>query len=344
MAQNNSGKPGMKRVLGLDIGGANIKAAHGGGEAWSEPFALWKAPHELGSRLTAMVAAKPSREFDEVRLTMTAELCDCFATKRDGVNAVIDAVVALAGDRPVHTWSTAGCFVTPAQAKEQPLKVAASNWHVLGTFVAKEYAREPGLSVLIDIGSTTTDIMRLRDGGLEPRGLTDFERLASGSLMYTGAWRTPVMAYGPFITLGEGRRGMRMMAEYFASAADVHLLLENIAEHTACMDTADGRSATRANAAARIVRMVGADLEMLTMDDAVGLARVWSVRQRDHIAQAVRDVVKEDRVERFIVSGQGAFIAKDVVEILNHDKAIDLGDTIGREASIAACAWAILRV
>ena len=329
----------MKRVLGLDIGGANIKAAHSNGEAWSEPFALWRAPQELGPRLAAMIAANLAREFDEVRLTMTAELCDCFATKSEGVNSVIDAVVTLAGERPVWTWSTTGRFVTPAEAKSDPLSVAASNWHALGTAVAREFSRETGLALLIDIGSTTTDIVLLRDGRVEARGFNDMDRLASGELVYTGAWRTALMACGPTVRV-RGRE-VRVMAEYFASMADVHLLLDHIAEEPACNDTADGRSATKANAAARIVRMVGADMEMLTIADALDIASQFSTRQLDAIGNAIGQVVGDKEIAQYVVSGQGAFLARAAIRSSN---VINLSETIGREASIAACAWAILRL
>ena len=88
-------------VLGLDIGGANLKAATAAGRAVSVPFALWKQPDALPAALASLVSQFPGIE--DLAVTMTGELCDCFATKRDGVHAVIDAVVALAGERPVRT-------------------------------------------------------------------------------------------------------------------------------------------------------------------------------------------------------------------------------------------------
>ena len=66
--------------LALDVGGANLKAAHSSGAVKSLPFELWRRPDQLGAAL-ARLAVGFSR-FDRVALTMTAELCDCFATKR----------------------------------------------------------------------------------------------------------------------------------------------------------------------------------------------------------------------------------------------------------------------
>ncbi len=66
------------RILGLDIGGANIKLATADGVTVSLPFALWKQPELLKSTLVDAAQgdfASPG----VVALTMTAELADCFA-------------------------------------------------------------------------------------------------------------------------------------------------------------------------------------------------------------------------------------------------------------------------
>src|SRR5947209_18322086 len=98
--------------IGLDIGGANIKAAHSEGPARTVPFEVWKRPDELGRAIAAIVAALPPS--DRAAVTMTAELCDCYPTKQVGVHAVLDAVVeALPG------WSTlvrAGAGAVDARA------------------------------------------------------------------------------------------------------------------------------------------------------------------------------------------------------------------------------------
>src|SRR3978361_399199 len=76
-------------VLGLDIGGANLKAATADKRAVSVPFALWKQPDKLPVALAELVAKFP--DATEMAVTMTGELCDCFETKRDGVHAIIAA-------------------------------------------------------------------------------------------------------------------------------------------------------------------------------------------------------------------------------------------------------------
>src|SRR4051794_1172212 len=62
-------------ILGLDIGGANLKAATADKRAVSVPFPLWKQPDKLPAALAELVAKFP--EAEELAVTMTGELCDC---------------------------------------------------------------------------------------------------------------------------------------------------------------------------------------------------------------------------------------------------------------------------
>src|SRR5262249_28582161 len=129
---------------------------------------------------------------DLLAVTMTGELCDCFATKREGVHAILEAVEQVAGSRPVWVWLNDGRLVRPAVARAEPLRAAAANWLALATFAGRLAPVGPAL--LIDVGSTTTDIVPLCDGRPVPRGRTDPERLGCGELLYTGVRRTPLCA------------------------------------------------------------------------------------------------------------------------------------------------------
>src|SRR5947209_4090373 len=128
-------------VLGLDIGGANIKAAHATGHARSFPFELWKNPAGLAEALGTLLREMPS--YDQLAVTMTGELCDCFETKRQGVISILDAVKAAAGSHPVRVWNNQGHFTDLAAARSDPLPVAAANWLALATFVGRYGSKGP---------------------------------------------------------------------------------------------------------------------------------------------------------------------------------------------------------
>src|SRR5262245_28690572 len=115
-----------RAVLALDVGGANLKAAHSAGGARSQPFALWRDPAGLPGALRRIREGWPP--YDLLAVTMTGELCDCFESKRQGVEAILNAVAEAASDVPVHVWLTNGLLVSPALARTRPLLAAASNW------------------------------------------------------------------------------------------------------------------------------------------------------------------------------------------------------------------------
>src|SRR5689334_5726533 len=150
----------MTPVLGLDIGGANLKAAHTNGIARSRPFALWKRPHDLAAVLRDLIADFPPAR--HVAVTMTGELCDCFATRREGVRHILDAVAAVVARDTVSVYRTDGRFSDWHEACAEPLSVAASNWLALASFAGRFAAT--GSALLVDIGSTTSDLIPLRDG------------------------------------------------------------------------------------------------------------------------------------------------------------------------------------
>lgn len=138
----------MRSVLGLDIGGANLKAAHSSGATALRPFALWKNPAGLAAALGELIQEAPPA--DLLAVTMTGELCDCYESKRQGVHAILDAVTAVAGKMPVRVWGNDGRFMELDKARATPLAVAAANWLALATFAGRLVAR--GSALLIDIG------------------------------------------------------------------------------------------------------------------------------------------------------------------------------------------------
>jgi len=319
-------------ILALDIGGANIKAAHSEGAIITQPFALWRQPQHLADMLREVMAKLPA--FEHLAVTTTAELCDCFATKREGVGCVLDATEAVANSSAVHVWQTDGRFVTAGQARDEPTLCAAANWHVLATFVAAMY--QQGEFLLVDIGSTTTDIIRLKDGHVAAGGLTDMQRLATGELLYIGASRTSLMALGTKVNWSG--KEYNIMAEHFATTEDIFVLLGKVPEQPDSTDTADGRPLTRIGAARRVVRMIGADLEQLRQEDAVGLAQTFVKLFHACIANAIAQVVGGRRIDRIIISGSGASVAEGALPAV---PVARLAEKIGEDAASAACAFAL---
>lgn len=318
----------MGEVIGLDIGGANLKAANTQGWAISQSFAVWKHPDQLAVALSELLQGQqPSG----LAITMTGELCDCYETKQDGVNRILAEVERAFPTTPIQVWSTDGRFLSPSEAHANHLKVAASNWHALATIVGK---RSSDPMLLIDIGSTTTDIIPIANHKPAPQGFSDFERLQSKELVYTGVRRTPVCAL-----LQE-----QVMAELFATTLDAYLLLGDIPEVGSNRETADGRPATRKLAHARLARMLGSDSYWSPEEATRKLAFLIRLRQQSLIADAIRTVLARQSTApgTIVLSGSGEFLARQTLVGMGIDaRLVSLTDEWGHERSAAACAHAV---
>lgn len=330
-------------VLGLDIGGANLKAATSDGSAADRPFPLWKHPDRLAAELRCLVARFPRP--DAVAVTMTGELADCFASKAEGVRFIVDAAVEAAGGLPTHFWQTGGEFLGPEEAADLPRLVAAANWHALATFCGRVVPVGPAL--LIDVGSTTTDLVPLRNGDVIAEGLTDLERLRCGELVYTGATRTPVYALGPAASLAGG--DLPLAAELFATTKDVYLLLGDLVEDPEDRETADGRPATVACATSRLARMACADPDEIGESTLLALAESLAARQRSLISAALDRVLDRFADERphVLLSGSGSFVAERVVaesRRLSGASVTSLANLFAARVSRSACAFAVARL
>ena len=77
-------------VVGLDIGGANLKLADTEGRALERAFALWQHPRQLAEQLAEMLGSVAASA--PLAVTMTGELADCFEDAAQGVRFIARAV------------------------------------------------------------------------------------------------------------------------------------------------------------------------------------------------------------------------------------------------------------
>lgn len=343
-------------VLGLDIGGANIKIADADGNTAATAFPMWTDYQKLSIHLTEM-CDDVFRIPDMVALTMTAELADCFETKQEGVEFVIDAVQQAFPGVPLRVWLTTGEFAEPDDARQLAVLVSAANWHALATWVGR--AAPSGPSILLDVGSTTTDIIPIYNGRPVPAGLTDLERMLSGELVYSGIGRTPVFAIARTVPYRD--RMCPVAAEAFATIADAMLILEMLQEDEIACDTADGRGFTRECAARRLAHAICCDTTELRTGDILAIAEsvvdqaVWrSVEALTSVYERLQSLIQEenhggtqDGLPTIILSGSGAFFADFIVAEFGLEKfatRMSLPEMFHRPVSGLACAFAVARL
>ncbi len=334
-------------LAALDIGGANIKAAHSSGAAFSAPFEVWRAPAGLPGALAEAMGRLPP--FEHLAIATTAELCDCFETKRQGVLAVLEAVEKAATESAgaprvaISVWRTDGKFARIEEARADPLPAAAANWLALATYAGGLAPR--GEALLADLGSTTLDLIPLLGGRPEPRGRTDTERLIAGELVYTGARRTPVFALAR--ELPYRGASCATIPELFATMADVYVLLGDLPEEPENRRTADGRALTRERCLERLARVLGADRENFNAADGLAAALEAARAQLGQIAAALKKVeARQGRPPRAaVISGEGEFLLRRALRSLwPRCELLSLQEILGPERSRAACAWGLVQL
>src|SRR5262245_53355245 len=236
-------------------------------------------------------------------VTMTAELSQLFRTKREGVRFVLDALESAFPGAAVHVYTVDGHFITPSDARERPLSVAAANWAATARAVAVHHAD----ALLVDIGTTTTDLVPIVDGQVVAVGHTDPERLMYAELVYTGAVRTPAEAIASYVPLGNALAGVS--AEGFALAGDVHVWRGDLDANDYSCPTPDGRPATREFAGERLARVVCADRDMLDDTAITRLADALARAQIRTIQAAIQRVLEpHPSIRTVVVTGLGAFL------------------------------------
>jgi (4-(4-[2-(gamma-L-glutamylamino)ethyl]phenoxymethyl)furan-2-yl)methanamine synthase len=324
--------------LALDIGGANLKAADGRGCAASIAFPLWREPDHLAPKLRQLIAQSPP--CDHLAVTMTGELADCFENKAAGVAFILDALHEAADGRDTRVYLNDGSLATVQAAKSRSASVAAANWHALARFAARFTGGQP--SLLIDVGSTTCDVIPLIGGEVATQHRSDTARLLRGELIYAGVERTPVCALVSELPY-RGRR-CPIAREFFATTRDVYIALSQLPEQPMDRDTADGRAATKAAASVRLARMICADGEDFNQRDAVATAEAVAEVFEKILLDGVRQVASAYSFEPAlaILSGHGAFAAKAALERAGVPwKQLSLASEIGEAASRCAPAHAL---
>ncbi|HUU78693.1 MAG TPA: hydantoinase/oxoprolinase family protein [candidate division Zixibacteria bacterium] len=289
----------MSLILGLDIGGANTKYAliNTLGElitAGSEYFPFWKDVENYENYLLKL-KNKLEAEFgniEYVSFVTTAELADCFQTKKEGITAICNFVLKVFNEKLIKSpqiYSTVGLFITANNASENWLEVSASNWMVSAKYLGMKYPN----SLMIDIGSTTADIIPIHNGEVVAQGRNDLERLISGELVYSGMLRTNVISIVQEIKL----RGkiIPLSSELFATTGDVYLILEMISEEEFNVETADGKTANIKNAQARLARIICADVNQISEEEIKQIALQIKNKHKSLLSKAFNKILEQYR-------------------------------------------------
>lgn len=262
------------KILGLDIGGANVKAglidvSNGKVSEYKSVvkyLPLWKDGKEKLSKIIQEVSKSiaNSEKIDAVGITMTAELSDVFKTKQEGVEYILRNIEKQTSINP-KVIDYNGNFVNIDQAIGDYLTVSSANWAATSKILSKIFHD----CILIDSGSSTTDIIPVIKSKVIS-GKTDIERLSSGELVYTGILRNSIPSIVHNIPVKDKITGIS--SERFSLSGDIHLILGNISVEEYSTETADGRGKSRGECLARLARILCTDSDLIGDSELVSIA------------------------------------------------------------------------
>jgi len=304
-------------MIGIDIGGANLKVADESG------VHIHYCPLWSGAPITDILCQYAGEENTRAAVVMSGELADCFENKEKGISFIFRAVR--------EVFPAARFYGTDAAFHDHPVpELAAANWLASADFLREKFPE----AVLLDIGSTTADIIPLsRFSSL--KGLSDLIRLQKGYLVYTGMLRTPVAALLSSVDL-DGTP-TPVSTEYFAASADAHLVLDHISENDYSCDTPDHKEKTREASLRRLARVVCADLEEIRENGARQIAEAFWEQQQALVCDAVKRVAEDTGTPSIVVAGLGSALFARVL------RGIDLSQVMGPAAD-ALPAYAVREV
>lgn len=335
----------MVNVLGLDIGGANTKAAFLKTQDGTvkelrtsmEYFPIWKKGKEQLPKVLEKLKKRlvDSTALNGVGVTITAELSDAYWSKKEGAHHVLDCVNQVFDDVPTFVLDVEAKLLPVKDARREPLKVASANWAATGWMISQLIEN----CIVVDVGSTTTSIIPVINGKIAAEGRTDLEKLQNGELVYSGSLRTNVATIVNGIPV-QGGTIARVSSELFAQSGDVHLLLDNIKEEDYTAETCDGRGKTRREAMARLARVVCADIDMLTEQEIMDMAKFVYDKQVEQITGGLKQVYKrikpllQEKI-RVVVTGLGRnFLARKAAEKAGFSEVMDMSELVGAEAAV----------
>jgi probable H4MPT-linked C1 transfer pathway protein len=266
-------------VFGWDVGGAHVKVSLADSSGalcdvaqWACP--LWQGLEHLERAIDQVFTRWPAAKDATARhvITMTGDMVDLFADRAAGVRALSGALAVRLGPQ-TRFFAGANGWLDAAACGDRWRAVASANWLATAQWVA---TRVPD-ALLVDIGSTTTDIIPVVGGRVVARGTNDAARLVSGELVYQGVVRTPLCGIAHQIVFRD--QLTNVMNEWFATSADIYRLTGELWPAHDQHPAADNGPKTEAASRVRLARMIGFDAADGTDTEWRRFAQRWRHEQ-----------------------------------------------------------------
>jgi probable H4MPT-linked C1 transfer pathway protein len=330
--------------LGWDLGGAHIKAVKldGVGNLLAVvliPCPLWQGLERLQAAIDQVFAGgltPPTRH----AVTMTGEMVDLFPDRARGVETLVGVMRSRFPDAELMIYGGRRGLLWPDDALRDVNAVASANWLASASFTATRLPE----GLFVDVGSTTADLVPFKGGRVVALGYADHQRLELEELVYSGVTRTPLMALAQDVAFA-GKR-VALVAENFATTADVYRLTGDLPEHADLFPSPDNGSKDAAASSRRVARMLGLDSGVGGLDVWRHVARQFAERQLRTLADACERILSRGVLSAgapLVAAGVGRFLIARLAERLERP-CIAFNDFFGPQRgagpNVADCAAA----
>lgn len=349
--------------MGLDIGGANTKAALilfknddiVKSFSYIEYFPFWeKTINDIPDMLRRIVENLANKNnfklktIEYIAVTITAELSDAFQTKKEGILTILKALKQVFDKDKLYFITNQGKYINYSSAKSTFYSIAGANWVSTSLFLGYFHP----LCILIDAGSTTIDFIPIVNSIPVTQGKDDISRMLNHELLYTGGLRATIPSITQFVPY-HGKL-VRISFERFALISDVHLILGNITEDEYINDTADNRSKSLEDCSARLSRIICMDKETITKEELYTIAEYIYEKQLEIIKHEIQEFISSliirfpefEQDPRFVITGLSAnfLIRKTLLNlgysnILSYEEVTNISDQISSSAFAIAGAF-----
>ena len=346
-------------ILGLDIGGANTKAAiikfeeHKIKQSVShiEYFPFWeKTLTDIPEMLKKVISKLQEhykfyiKDIDFIATSITAELSDAFQTKKEGIQIILKALTEVFSNEKMRFISTESKFLNFKEAQNNYLAISAANWVSTALFLGSYIPN----CILVDGGSTTVDIIPIYNSLPVAKGKTDIQRLTNHELIYTGGLRATIPSITHFVPY-KGKT-VRVSFEKFALISDVHRILKNITESEYINETADKRSKSLENCYARLSKVICMDINTISIENLDELAKYIYEKQLKIIIQEI-ELFMSGLIKRypqfledpmFVITGSSAdFLIRKSLDELGYNNISNFKDIIPIPDNTSSSAFAV---
>jgi probable H4MPT-linked C1 transfer pathway protein len=238
---------------------------------------------------------------------MTAELSDIFENRNKGTKKVINTLCKILPEKKTFFYSNKKHFFKKKEAMEKTNNINSMNWHATANFISNFYPN----CILVDVGSSTTDIIPIKKKCIIAKGNDDYKRLLHRELVYIGVIRTPINAI---------EKEKKLIYENFANLGDVYRILNKLPKKMDLVPSQDKKSKNKNDSARRIARIFGKDYKKNDFNKWKKVALQIEKKQKKILKENINKIKKRNFSNSvpIIGAGIGEFLIKNIYHKNNY--------------------------